>query len=320
MAAPTVRSSVRSVGDHDGIVTPEAVLLELPSAGLGSRALAFAVDLGVRAALALGALVALGPVGLVDETAAVVGSIAVVFAALLVYPVLCETLWRGRTPGKAALGLRVVTLEGAPVRFRHAAIRSALGIVDFVVTAGAGAVLAALGTRRAQRLGDLAAGTVVIRDRQARTDSQPVAFHPPPGWEAWARAIDVSRLDDETYVLVRTLLLRRRDLRPDVLATRGAALAERVAARVGLAFPPGTDAEAWLVSVAAAHQARTAGAEPTTPVAPPPAVAAPPPVADRRAPAAPGVAPAAPPPVRSRLAPDPVIDVDEPPDTWGRPG
>jgi uncharacterized RDD family membrane protein YckC len=91
-----------------------------------------------------------------------------VFALQFGYPVGFETLWRGRTPGKAAMGLRVVTVEGAPVRFRHAATRAAIGLLELTGTAGAIAVIASLSSARGQRLGDLAAGTLVIRERRAR--------------------------------------------------------------------------------------------------------------------------------------------------------
>lgn len=253
-----------------GIVTPEAVLLEFSEAGLGSRSLAFLVDLAVRAGLLYGLLFALGLSGVVlDETVVVVTLIAATFAVLLVYPVVCETVWNGRTPGKMVVGLRVVTVEGAPVRFRHAAIRSALGIVDFLVGAGAVAILSALATRQSQRLGDLAAGTIVIRERQAAAFSQPIVFHPPPGWEPFGAELDVSRLGDEAYILVRSLLLRVHQLRPAARADRAADLATRVADTIGVQLPPGTDPEGFLITVAAAYQSRHGG-----PVEPGPATPA----------------------------------------------
>ena len=223
----------------EGIVTPEAVLLEFAVAGLGSRSLAFLIDLGIRGVLLW--LVFLGAAAggvVLDETVLVVVSIAAGFAALLVYPALTETVWNGRTPGKMAMGLRVVTVEGAPVRFRHAAIRSALGLVDFLLGAGTLAILSALATRQSQRLGDLAAGTIVIRERQVRGDSQPVAFSPPPGWEAYTASLDVSRLPGDAYVLVRSFLLRVHELEPAARRERAASLAAQVAAAIGV--PPGT--------------------------------------------------------------------------------
>ncbi len=283
-------------GPHEGIVTPEAVLLEFADAGLGSRSLAFVIDLGVRAIIVWAVLLTAAAGGAVfGDTLLVVLSIATLFAAVLVYPAAFETAWNGRTPGKAAMGLRVVTVEGAPIRFRHAAIRSALGIVDFLLGAGALAILSALATRRSQRLGDLAAGTVVIRERQARTDSRPVQFVPPPGWEAYTAAIDVSALRDDAYVLVRAFLLRVHDLAPDARRARAADLATRVAALIETPFPGGTDPEAFLVAVAAAHQTRH-GPEPID-------------VPD----------PTVPPPPARRTVPPRVVADDEPPDTWEQP-
>lgn len=290
-----VRRDRGSVGE--GIVTPEAVLLEFAVAGLGSRSLAFLIDLGIRAALVW--LVFLGTAAggvVLDETVLVVVSIAGVFSALLVYPALTETVWNGRTPGKMVMGLRVVTVEGAPIRFRHAAIRSALGLVDFLLGAGTLAILSALATRQSQRLGDLAAGTIVIRERQARSESRPVAFSPPPGWESYTAGLDVSRLHGEAYVLIRAFLLRVHELERGARRQRAESLASRVAATIQAPLPAGTDPEAFLVAVAAAHQARHAD----------------------RGPAPVAVDPSVPPPVK-RPVPPPVVEDDQPPDTWGRP-
>ena len=255
---------------EQGIVTPEAVLLEFSEAGIGSRSLGFLVDLAVRAAVLYGVLVTLRAGGVVlDETLVVVVLIASTFAVLLVYPALFETVWNGRTPGKRAVGLRVVTVEGAPIRFRHAAIRSALGIVDFVVGAGSVAILCALATRQSQRLGDIAAGTIVIRERQAAAFSRPVVFHVPPGWEPLAATLDVSRLTDEAYILIRSFLLRVRELRPTARSELAAYLTERAAAAIGAHLPPGTDPEGFLITVAATYQARHGGpAHPDEPLAP----------------------------------------------------
>jgi uncharacterized RDD family membrane protein YckC len=280
----------------EGIVTPEGVVLEFPAAGLGSRSLAFLVDGAIRLILIslLSVATAAGGIAL-DATAAVVIAIAGTFAALFVYPAAFEALWDGRTPGKAVLGLRVVTVEGAPVRFRHAAIRSALGIVDFLLGAGALAVLCALATRQSQRLGDLAAGTIVVRERQVRRDTRPVAFAPPPGWERYAASLDVTRLRPDAAVLVRAFLLRVHELEPAARRERAADLAGRVAGALGVPFPAGTDPELFLIAVSAAHQARHGG------------------------PARPAGAPATtvPPPAKG-VIPPPVVEPDEPAPTWGR--
>src|SRR5262249_27289995 len=118
-----------------GVVTPEAVLLELDTAGLPSRALGALIDAMVQfgmvfAVAAIAGLFATAGGALPDWAGAIVVTVAI-FLIVLGYPAITETLWNGKTVGKASLGLRVVTTDGAPIRFRQAAVRSALGIVDF---------------------------------------------------------------------------------------------------------------------------------------------------------------------------------------------
>ena len=269
MATPTAPDRSEPAA-ASGIVTPEAVLLEFSEAGIGSRSLAFLIDLVARIGLLYAVLFAMGAAGLViDETVVVVVLAATTFGIVLAYPVVCETVWNGRTPGKMLVGLRVVTIEGAPVRFRHAAIRSALGLVDFVIGAGAVAIVSALATRHSQRLGDLAAGTIVIRERHAAASSQPIVFRPPPGWEAFAAALDVGPLGEDAYVLVRAYLLRVMQLRQPARDERAAALTAAISEAIGIRLPPGTDHQGFLVSVAAAYQQRHAGPAQATAPAPP---------------------------------------------------
>lgn len=250
-----------------GIVTPEAVVLEFAEAGLGSRTLGFLVDLGVRLAIMWAVLTGLGfgaPV--LGDTVIIIAMTISVTGVLLVYPVVCETIWNGRTVGKMLVGLRVVTVEGAPVRFRHAAIRSALGLVDFLATAGSAAIFCALATRRSQRLGDLVAGTIVVRERQAGSHAQPIIFQPPPGWEAYVGALDVSGLDDELYVLARSFLLRVHEMRTSARYERGMELATLVGARINAEVPTQHHPETFLHAVAAVYQARNGGLQPPPPL------------------------------------------------------
>ena len=162
------------------VVTPEAVPLDLQPAGLGSRFVALLIDWAVQAMLGF-ALLLVG-IGLSFGEAGGIGIaffFLLTFLVLFGYPIALETLWRGRTLGKAAMGLRVVTTEGGPVRFRHAAIRAALGLVDFFLTSGAAAVISVLATRNNQRLGDLVAGTLVLRERTGLPPPQAAEFSVP---------------------------------------------------------------------------------------------------------------------------------------------
>ncbi|HWB73158.1 MAG TPA: RDD family protein [Egibacteraceae bacterium] len=244
-----------------GIVTPEAVRLDLETAGLGSRTAAALIDLTIQ----FSALYALGLAGAL--IAASVGPglpgwlgvtlvLLLVFALLFGYPLALETLWRGRTIGKAALGLRVVTVEGAPVRFRHAFARAALGLVDFYATFGAAAVLSVLLSRRNQRLGDLVAGTVVLRERSAQRAPTSVRFAVPPGAESYAATVDPAGLTVDDYRTVREFLLRAPGLRPEVRADLAARIARPLAARVRHRPPAGVGPELFLACLAARYQRR----------------------------------------------------------------
>ena len=243
-----------------GLVTPEAVVLGLPVASVGSRALALVVDVLIQGlALVLLAFAASAASVFEGGWVATVVFLLVVFAILFVYPTAFETFWRGRTPGKAALGLRVVTLEAGPVQFRHAAIRAALGLVDFYLSSGGVAVLSALFTRRAQRLGDLAAGTVVIREARGRDAVTAMRFDPPPGAEAYTDRLDVSALDEEDYGAIRSVLVRARSLPPAAAAPLADAAVRAVGRRVTPPPPAGTHPLTTLTCWAAAYQRRHRG-------------------------------------------------------------
>lgn len=244
-----------------GVVTPEAVHLEFEAAGIGSRAIALVLDLLLQATVVMLLLFGLGLVvegagAGVPDWVGVTVTLLLVFAVLWGYPVTLETLWRGQTLGKAAMGLRVVTREGAPVRFRHAAVRAALGIVDFYLAFGGIAVVSALVTREHQRLGDLVAGTLVLRERTGTRAATAVQFRVPPGAESYAATIDPAGLTTQDYAAVRGYLLRAGDLAPAVRADLAARLAHPIAARLGHQPPDGVSAEVFLACAAARYQHR----------------------------------------------------------------
>jgi uncharacterized RDD family membrane protein YckC len=261
------------------MVTPEAVALEFRTANLGSRILAYLVDMVVVVA---GILVGLLAVALIGQASDVVVPDWVALTIVLVllpawwlgYFIAFETLWRGRTLGKAALGLRVVTKEGAPVRFRHAAIRGLLGLVDFLVLGGFIAVVFILFTRDNQRLGDMVAGTLVLRERSALAPPAPVTFTPPPGLEHYSATLDPSGVGTEEYQAVRTFLVRAPSLPPGPRSALAWQLASPLAARLRPPPPAGVSPELYLHCLAAAYQQRqrlaAAPAQVQGPVAPAP--------------------------------------------------
>jgi len=262
------------------VVTPEAVPLDLQPAGLGSRFVALLIDWVVQSLLAFALLMAgialsVGQAGGVGIAIFFLLTFAVIFG----YAIALETLWRGRTLGKAAMGLRVVTTEGGPVRFRHAAIRAALGMVDFFVTSGAAAVISVLATRNNQRLGDLVAGTLVLRERTGLPPPQAAEFSVPAGLEAYAASLDVSAMTADDYRAVRAFLLRAPGLDYKVRYQLAIGLADPLSDRVRPTPPKGVHPAWYLICVAAVYQQRTAPRPPTPwqPSAPPPSALAPPP-------------------------------------------
>ena len=136
--------------------TPEGLEITLPLAGAGSRALAAAIDLGLQFVLIVAIAVAFDGDGVAAAVRAVL-----VFVVLFFLPILVDVVDSGRGLGKRIVGLRVVTLRGGPIGARTSAIRNLLRIVDFLPTAYLVGGFMVLFSETGQRLGDIAAGTVV---------------------------------------------------------------------------------------------------------------------------------------------------------------
>jgi uncharacterized RDD family membrane protein YckC len=239
------------------VVTPEAVVLQLPRAGPGSRILARGLDLIIQSALILLFLIAAAVLlrGSGQSTGIIVLSV-VLPLVIFGYPAILEGFWRGRTYGKAAFHLRVLTTDGEPIRFRHAAIRSFLWVVDGLMLGPLIGVLALVLTRDTVRLGDLAAGTMVVTEGTGASMPSAVAFWPPPGYEGYVATLDVSGLASADYELVRRYLLRAWELTPQARDHLATEVARPVAAKVRQGVPPGWHPGLFLECVAAAYQLR----------------------------------------------------------------
>ena len=238
------------------IVTPEAVVLDFERAGVASRAIALLIDVLALGLIVLAiVLIAVQGAGDDGDTARTIVTVVASLLAAVAWFCGFETLMRGRTPGKAAMGLRVVSLDGAPERFQQAFLRAAVGIVDFLlVPVGCIAVVSVLLSPRDQRLGDMAAGTIVVRERTVGDADAPAWFRPPYGWDQYAASLDVTALDDDAYGVIRGYLLRVPQLTPgarDHLAVR---IANPVAVRIGHTPPPNVHPLAFLECVAARWQ------------------------------------------------------------------
>jgi uncharacterized RDD family membrane protein YckC len=230
--------------DRRTIATPEGVELALPLAGVGSRFMALALD-SVLQALIVGAAAVLGYALLGGLGAAIVTSAGVLFA-YLVYDVAFEVRGGGRTPGKRAVGLRVVRDGGGPVGLRASLIRNVIRLFEAALLY-APAVVLVIATRGNQRLGDLAAGTLVVREPKPERAPSPLRGVPAEAYASW----DTTGVGDAELTAVRKFLQRREELRPAARRTLAAQLAARIRPQVA-GVRPGLDDESFLERLTAA--------------------------------------------------------------------
>jgi len=255
--------------DRHVTATPEGIRLDVVLAGLGSRFAAYAVDLVLQAVAFFVFVKVLvhfegaNP----DETASLIAAGALttfLFVDLIVYFVISEMLFHGRSPGKRLTGLRVVRVGGQPVGFLASLLRNLLRLVDFLPVLNLLGSVLILSTTRNQRLGDLAAGTIVIRDKVAAEKamaSRPWAsgtgFAAPAGTSTYwapgmpdARSLppelshwDVSAVPAEELALARAFLRNRDGYTPEARQRLALQLANRIWPFVaGPSVPPAPEA------------------------------------------------------------------------------
>ncbi|MER5642743.1 RDD family protein [Kitasatospora sp. NPDC002227] len=244
-----------------GLVTGEAVTLGLRAAKLPSRALAVFLDLVVEWAALIGSVLVLAFVAPeLDAAGAAAASLGLMVFFLVGLPVLVETLSRGRSLGKLALGLRVVRNDGGPVRFRHALVRGLVGFAELLMLAGVPAVICSLASAEGRRLGDVFAGTLVVRERVPGA-AQPVLPPVPVGLAhavlaGGAGGLDLSAVPDGLWLAVRQYLGRAAQLDQEVSLGMAQQLAADVAARTGRAVPYGVHPAGYLGAMLAERQRR----------------------------------------------------------------
>lgn len=228
------------------LVTGEAVALDLRPAALPSRIVAGLIDVVLQLVLFFGVGALLGAVTPSVSDAAN-SALGVVFLVLLLigYPVAFETLLRGRTPGKAVMGLRVVRDDGGPIGFRQAFVRGVAGafLERAGVTLFVGAIVTMLLNPQSKRIGDLLAGTVVLQERVAVRGGRVAAM--PPQLADWAATTDLAGVSDELALSVRQFLARAGDLTDAAREDLGGRLVTTVLGAV--TPPPPIGAPGWAV-------------------------------------------------------------------------
>jgi uncharacterized RDD family membrane protein YckC len=246
--------------DRVEISTPEGVDLELELGGLGSRFVAELIDYAIKG-LVIGALAIL-LYGIGSGVAAAVFYV-LTFSIWFFYDVLFEVLANGRTPGKRVTGLRVVRTGGQPVGFLTSAVRNLFRLVDGPATSYIVGIVAIVASKRNQRLGDMAAGTLVVREPAAPRRRRKASPVPPPPPAPWAQpgtndvtaAWDVSAISQEELAAVRQFLERRWTIEPEPRRRLAWQLAEGLRPKVA-GLPPGLEGEHLLEQLAAAKMAR----------------------------------------------------------------
>jgi uncharacterized RDD family membrane protein YckC len=239
------------------LVTGEAVALDIRVARLASRALALFVDVLLQLFILNICLAFVSWSAAVLDSAVTVGltivSMVVVFVG---YPAISETLTRGRTLGKYAVGLRVVGDDGGPERFRQALVRALAAFVEIWALFCSPALITSLLNQRGKRLGDLFAGTIVIQDRvPVNVFLGPVAIMPPQ-LAPWAASLELAMLPDNVALAARQYLTRFWELAPRVRDAMGQRLTSEILRYVSPPPPPGFRPEVYLSAVLAERRRR----------------------------------------------------------------
>lgn len=246
--------------DSYTLATPEQVDLAYDVAGLGSRFLALLIDsliqftalvaLAIVGSMAVGLSLALLARGWMGDSRAI-GMVALaivivtIFLVLWGYFVFFEMAWNGQTPGKRALGLRVLTSGGQPITLAQALIRNLIRIVDLLPMSYLIGALAILVSPRCQRLGDLAAGTLVVK---VRREAPPAIL--PPSNRPPLSTVEAGRFSSDEVALARDYLLRRAGLSSERRVELSGRLADHFRPRLDRA-DPAEPAEVLLERVAA---------------------------------------------------------------------
>jgi uncharacterized RDD family membrane protein YckC len=256
------------VGQHESVVTGDAVVLDVQVAQLPVRAVAALIDITVVALLyIIGVL--LWTLTLTQLDPALSAAVLIIFTAvtLLGYPLAFETATRGRSLGKIALGLRVVSEDGGPERFRQALFRALAGVIEIWMLSGGPAVICSFLSSKGKRIGDIFAGTIVISERAPKLSPPPPM---PPHLAWWASSLQLSGLRPEQAELARQFLTRATQLGPVVRDQMAYRITTDVVAQVSPPPPPGTPAQLVLAAVLAErHRRELARLQVAQPVAEP---------------------------------------------------
>jgi uncharacterized RDD family membrane protein YckC len=236
------------------MVTGDAVVLDVAIAQLPVRAISAFIDVSIMfIGYFIGLILAATVLTRFDD--ALAGAVVVIFTVLTIvgYPLVFEVTTRGRTLGKMAMGLRVVSDDGGPERFRQALFRALASVIEIWLFVGGPAVICSLLSSKGKRIGDVFAGTMVISERTARLSPLPPM---PPALAWWAASLQMSGLRPEQAERARQFLSRASQLDPQIRAELGYRICSEIVAQVSPPPPPGTPPPLILAAVLAERHRR----------------------------------------------------------------
>jgi uncharacterized RDD family membrane protein YckC len=242
------------VAQPEPMVTGDAVVLDVSIAQLPVRAISAFIDITVMfIGYFIGLVLAATVITQFDD--ALAGAVIVIFTVLTIvgYPLVFEVTTRGRTLGKMAMGLRVVSDDGGPERFRQALFRALASVIEIWLFAGGPAVICSLVSARGKRIGDVFAGTMVISERTPRL-SPPPSMPPALAW--WAASLQLSGLRPEQAERARQFLSRASQLDPQIRDRMGYQICSEVVAQLSPPPPPGAPPPVILAAVLAERHRR----------------------------------------------------------------
>ncbi len=241
--------------ERELMVTGEAVALEVIPATVANRITSGIIDYGTYALGGLLSVLAVvlviadsGDAALFENRAflaAVLSLVSLVW--IVVIPLLVEFFSAGRSLGRMVTGTRVVRDDGGTVRLRHCLVRTLLAVVEVWGTWAVPAMCTSVVSRRGKRLGDMLAGTYVVRDRHRSSMAPPLLM--PPELAHWAAETDLRALPGELSLSARSFLQRASILTPRSRTRLGLDLASQVQGYVSPPPPAGTHPERFLAAV-----------------------------------------------------------------------
>jgi uncharacterized RDD family membrane protein YckC len=251
------------------VVTGDAVVLDVQIAQLPVRAVGALIDITVMfVCYVLGLM--LWAATLTQFDTALSAAILIIFTVLVMvgYPLTFETATRGRSVGKIVMGLRVVSDDGGPERFRQVLFRALASVVEIWMFAGSPAVICSILSPKAKRIGDIFAGTVVVSERGPQSGPPPAM---PPSLAWWASSLQLSGLTAGQAEVARQFLSRAPQLDRQLRQQMAYRIAGDVVSRIAPPPPPGAPPELVLAAVLAErHRRELARLRPTMPATAPP--------------------------------------------------